>query len=33
MRNSSGLIRLYSNTDSGDDTDAEEAEAMEEDED
>ena len=37
MRNSSGLVRLYSNTDSGDDTDAEEVaaatEVMEEDED
>ena len=37
MRNSSGLVRLYNSTDSGDDTDAEEvaaaAEVMEEDED
>ena len=38
MRNSSGLVRLYNSTDSGDDTDAEElvtvaAEVMEEDKD
>ena len=41
MRNSSGLVRLYNSTDSGDDTDAEEVaaaaaaavEVMEEDED
>ena len=36
MRNSSGLVRLYNSTDSGNDTDAEEvaaaAEVMEEDE-